>query len=136
MGLVTAVSGFLTKQGVSLLGRESSRPFLFDQVSEAVRADQETIRIDPDAKGRARVASYTVLCDREGDRRVILFLDFGLDAAPGADPDTDHGLDRGLETLRRRVRVEVDSELAEEAMSSEFCGREVDVGGDGELRWI
>jgi acetyl-CoA C-acetyltransferase len=122
MGLVTAVSGFLTKQGVSLLGPEPSRPFSFDRVSEAVRAEQATIRIDPRAEGRARVASYTVICERDGTKRVVLFLDFDCD--------------RDSNGARRRVRVETDADLAEEAMSSELCGRELVLGADGEMRWL
>jgi acetyl-CoA C-acetyltransferase len=118
MGLVTAVSGFLTKQGVSLLGREPSRPFSFDQVSDVVRAEQATIRVEAHAEGPARVASYTVICERDGTKRVVLFFDFDSDEA------------------RRIVRVETDADLAEESMSTELCGREVVLGADGEMRWL
>lgn len=116
VGLVTAVSGFLTKQGVSLLGPEPSRPFLFDQVTEAVRAEQATIRVDPQAEGRARVATYTVTHERDDVRRVVLFLDF--------------------DDERRTLRVETDVDLVEEAMSSELCGSEVMLGAGGGMRWL
>ncbi len=129
MGLVTAVSGFLTKQGVSVLGPEPSRPFLFDQVSEAARADQTTIAVDPDALGRARVASYTVLCDRDAERRVVLFLD--LEAGSGGVNDS-----QAARRIVRVVRVEVDPDLADEAMSSELCGRDVVLESDGKMRWL
>ena len=115
-GLVTAVSGFFTKQGVSLLGPEPSHPFLFDQVTEAVRAEQTPIRIEPRAEGRARVASYTVVHEREAEPRVVLFLDFDQE--------------------RRTLRVVNDRDLAEEAMSSELCGREVQIELDGKMRWL
>ena len=116
MGLVTAVSGFLTKQGVSLLGPEPSRSFLFDQVTEAARAEQATIRVDPRAEGRARVASYTVIHERDGTKRVVLFLDFDEE--------------------RRTLRVETDSDLADEAMSVELCGREVMMEAGRGMRWL
>ena len=117
-GLVTAVSGFMTKQGVSLLGPEPNRPFHFGQVTEAVKADQASISVDPHGEGRARVASFTVVHERDGRKRVILFLDF--------------------DERRRTLRVVEDGDLAEEAMSSELCGREVDVivGAEDGLRWL
>ncbi len=114
-GLVTAVSGFLTKQGVSVLGREPSQPFLHDQVSEEVRADQATIEVDPHAQGSARVASYTVIHERDDEQRVVLVLD----------------LDDG----RRTLRVIGDPALAREASSEELCGRRLELGAEAAVRW-
>lgn len=115
-GLVTAVSGLLTKQGVSILGREATHPFLFDTVTSAVRAEQARMSVEPDAEGRARVAGYTVIHARDGSRRVALVCDFD-----------EH---------RRTLRVVEDPDLAEEGMSRELCGREVDLGTGQSLRWV
>jgi acetyl-CoA C-acetyltransferase len=115
-GLVTAVSGLLTKQGVSVLGSEPTRPFLFDSVTAAAKADQATVAVEPDAEGQARVASYTVIPVREGTPKVALLCDFD-----------EH---------RRTLRVLEDPELAEEGMQAELCGREVLVEAGGALRWI
>ena len=76
LGLVTAVSGLLTKQGVSILGPEPIQPFLFDSVSRAASTDQATISVEPAAEGRARVAAYTVIHARDGERSVALICDF------------------------------------------------------------
>lgn len=116
MGLVTAVSGLLTKQGVSLFGPEPSTPFRFDSVTRAARADQPTIDVNADAEGRARIASYTVIRDRKGANRVALICDF--------------------EQTHRTLRVVEDPDLAEEAMSSELCGREVVLDTGDRLRWV
>jgi acetyl-CoA C-acetyltransferase len=114
-GLVTAVSGLLTKQGVSILGSEPSRPFLFDSVTSAAKADQITTTVEPGAEGHARIAAYTVIHSREADPTVALVCDF--------------------DESRRTLRVIEDPELAEEGMHSELCGREVLLGSDNALRW-
>jgi acetyl-CoA C-acetyltransferase len=114
-GLVTAVSGLLTKQGVSILGPEPTRPFLFDSVTALAKADQITMTVDSDAEGLARVAAYTVIHSRDGAKTVALVCDF--------------------DERRRTLRVIEDPELAEEGMKSELCGREVLLGAGNALRW-
>ena len=114
-GLVTAVSGLLTKQGVSILGPEPTRSFLFDNVTAASRDDQATMTVEPDGEGRARVAGYTVIHGRDGTRTVALVCDF--------------------DEQRRTLRVLEDPELAKEGMSGELCGREVLLGAGDALRW-
>jgi len=123
-GLVTAVSGLLTKQGASVLGPEPSRPFLFDHVTEAVAAAHETVKVEPGARGRARVASYTVGRIGAAVDGVALVLD----------------LDDG----RRSLRVVDDAGLAEAGLREELCGRELELGSGGptgnetanEMRWL
>jgi acetyl-CoA C-acetyltransferase len=113
-GLVTAISGFLTKQGVSILACEPTRPFLFDSVTAEARADQATMIVEPGAEGRARVGAYSVIHARDGVTTVALVCDF--------------------DERRRTLRVVEDRELAEEGMSSELCGREVLLGTGGAVR--
>jgi acetyl-CoA C-acetyltransferase len=116
LGLVTAVSGLLTKQGVSILGPEPTLPFLFDSVTCAAKDDQITTTVEPDAEGHARVSAYTVTHSRDGVATVALVCDF--------------------DERRRTLRVVEDVELAEEGMNSELCGREVLLGSDGMMRWF
>ncbi|MFP6655847.1 MAG: hypothetical protein VCB25_09480, partial [Myxococcota bacterium] len=115
-GLVSAVSGLLTKQGVSLLGPEPRQPFLFDQVTDAVQAEEATMVVDPEARGRARVSSCTVIHDRDGTKRVVLFLD--------------------LDEKRRTLRVVEEGDLAMEVIAGNLSGREVTIESDGKLRWL
>lgn len=111
-GLLTAVSGILTKQGVSVWAAEpTGRPFAFDDVSDEVARRTRTVEVVDAGEGPARVASYTVvhhdgaplqgvvLCDLEDGRRTI---------ATSADPDV----------LRAMCEVE-------------FCGRSVRLAPDG-----
>ena len=78
--------------------------------------DQITTTIDPDAEGRARVVAYTVIHSRDAAATVALVCDF--------------------DERRRALRVIEDPELAEEAMNSELCGREVLLGSAGRIRWF
>jgi hypothetical protein len=113
--MVTAVSGFLTKQGVSLLATDPIKPFLFDQVTEAARLDQVKITVDPQLEGPARVTSYTVDHERDGSMRVVLILD--------------------VDASRRTIRVVEDEALALEGMESDLCGRALNLESGGGLRW-
>ncbi|HIF91833.1 MAG: hypothetical protein ABGX04_09170 [Myxococcales bacterium] len=115
IGMVTAVSGFMTKQGVSLLATDPVEDFLFDNVTDRVRRDQGKITVDPDLEGTVRVASYTVDHERDGSMRVVLILD--------------------SEGERRTLRVVDDKELALEAMALDLCGRELTLESGGRLRW-
>jgi acetyl-CoA C-acetyltransferase len=114
-GLVSAVSGLITKQGATLLGPEPSRPFVHEQVTDAARAAQATVAVVRDATGPARVASYTVGAIGQAPRAVALFLD--------------------CEDGRRTLRVVADPELAERGMREELGGRSVELGADGSVRF-
>ncbi|MEZ4331202.1 MAG: acetyl-CoA acetyltransferase [Myxococcota bacterium] len=107
-GLVSAISGLITKQGACLFGPEPSLAFAHEQVTDAARRSQTTVPVDPAATGHARVASYTVGTIGDAPMAVALFLD--------------------LEDGRRRLRVVADPSLAETAMREELCGRAVAVG--------
>jgi acetyl-CoA C-acetyltransferase len=115
-GLVTAISGLITKQGVSVLGPEPPRPFFFGDVTEAVAADHTPVTVEAAASGRARIASYTVGRIGAAADGVALVLD----------------LDDG----RRTLRVLDDAALAERGMREELCGRRVGLGTNGELAWL
>ncbi len=114
-GLVTAVSGLMTKQGVSLLGTEPGKAFLFDSVTEAAKAAQARIAVEPGATGHARVASYTIIPERDRAAKVALVFDF--------------------DEVRRTLRVVEDRDLAEEGERIELCGREAVLGPGDEIHW-
>lgn len=115
-GMVTAVSGLLTKQGVSVLGREPSVAFGHAKVTEAAREQTSTVRVEREAEGRARVAAYTVSHDRNAAQGVPLICDF--------------------ENGSRTLRVVADEALAQQGAESELCGREVELGPEGAVRFL
>lgn len=114
-GLVSAVSGLITKQGASLLGPEPSRGFVHEHVTDAARAAQATVSVDREATGAARVVSYTAGAIGLAPMGVALFLD--------------------LEDGRRTLRVVADPELAARGMREELCGQSVELGAGGAVRF-
>lgn len=114
-GLVTGVSGFLHKPGVTVWSTSPSTasPLLADLAAEAA-AVTPVAPLAPEPEGdsvRGRVVSYTVV-PADGAHRVVTVL------------DTGEG---------RRVATVVDEDLAAEVMASEFVGAEVAVSNDGTL---
>lgn len=108
VALVTAVSGMLTKQGVSLWGRRPpARGFRHDDVSAAVAAATPRARVESDYVGPARVATYTVLHEGGEPRRAVLLCDCPSGSRTIAsvdDPSAARALD-GVEVSGREVRI-------------------------------
>jgi acetyl-CoA C-acetyltransferase len=105
-GLVTAVSGMLTKQGVSLWStRAPSRSFTFADVTDSVAAATARVEVTAVDEGRGTVASYTVLYDGTEPSRTILLCD--------------------LSDARRTIVSPTDAALARRAVAEELCGRPV-----------
>jgi len=114
VGMVTAVSGMLTKQGVSLWStRPGAQPFSFDDVTEATARDTQRVALAIGAEGPAAVATYTVLFDGDTPVSTVLLCDL---------PDKRRAL----------VRCE-DAALAELGTREELCGRRLRLSGDGRV---
>jgi acetyl-CoA C-acetyltransferase len=110
-GLVTAVSGMLTKQGVSLWAtRGPKRPFAYFDVTGETAREQSPIELAEAFEGPARVAGYTVLFEGEQPARTIFVCD----------------LDDG----RRTLAASDDPALAALGTREELCGREVRLDGE------
>ena len=104
VGMVNAVSGFLTKQGVSLwASRPPDAPFRHADVSAETAADVHTAPVVAEAAGEGTLASYTVQYARGAPARAILLLD----------------LDDG----RRVLRADDDRDLAAALTREEWIGR-------------
>ncbi len=77
-GLVTAISGMITKQGVSIWSTEPpAAGYRFDDVSAAVAAEVGEVPTVDGVDGSGRVLTYTVNADTEGPRRAIAVVDLG-----------------------------------------------------------
>jgi acetyl-CoA C-acetyltransferase len=114
VGLVTAVSGILTKQGVSLWSTEPrGQGFRFDDVSAETAADVEPVQVVAEARGTAHIASYTVLCEGEKPSQSILLCD--------------------LEDDRRALVASQDEDLARSLLREEACGRRVRLSPGGDV---
>jgi acetyl-CoA C-acetyltransferase len=114
-GLLTAVSGMLTKQGVSLWStRPGEEGFVGADVSEQVAREVEVVPVAEAAKGPARIAGYTVVHGASGPERGVAYCDLPDGAralAETRDPDWLARLER-----------------------EEWVGREVELLDDGAMR--
>ncbi len=116
-GLVTAVSGMLTKQGVSLWSSEAGHgAFAHDDVSDATARETQAVELAPTAECRATVATYTVLYEGADPRRSVLLCD--------------------LADGRRMLVASDDAGLALRATKEELCGRRVRIAADSGVQLL
>jgi acetyl-CoA C-acetyltransferase len=113
-GMLNAVSGVLTKQGVSLWSTEPApRGFRSEDVSAETARELRTVPLVAGATGVARVVTYTVLFEGEDARRTVLLCE--------------------LEDGRRTLSSCADPDLAALAMREELCGRTLRLGAHGAI---
>ena len=111
-GLVTAVSGMLTKQGVSLWsGIAGSQDFRYEDVTAEVAAGTARVACGAPRSSPATIASYTVSYAGDRPERAVTICDL---------PDGT-----------RAIAVCEDAWQAAAMTSSEWCGRQVSVRDDG-----
>lgn len=104
-GLLTAVSGMLTKQGAMLWSSEPGPGFAFDEVGEAAAAKDPGREVVTGKDGRGRIVTSTVLGGREGPERAVLLCD--------------------REDGRRQLASTTEPALLAAMMTEEFIGRPV-----------
>jgi len=76
VGLVTAVSGMITKQGVSAWSTEpAAQGFRSDDVSAETAAQTQAVELIPEGAGRATVVSYTVVYQGAAPERALLLCE-------------------------------------------------------------
>jgi acetyl-CoA C-acetyltransferase len=112
LGLITSVSGFLTKPGASLWSTAApERDFRAVDVTDAATARTDVVPLLPDATGPATVVGHTVVCDRGEPSRAVAIV------------DVDGG--------RTIVRCADDGDLLVSMMRDDWIGRQVDVPAAG-----
>ena len=112
VGLVTAVSGIVTKQGVSAWSSEPpARGFCFDDVTAEAAAGLQAVAVVPRASGDATVVSWTVFYEGDAPARAVALCDLG--------------------DGRRTIATSADRDLAAAMTQDEFVGRRVRLDGEG-----
>jgi acetyl-CoA C-acetyltransferase len=112
-GMLNAVSGVLTKQGVSLWSTEPAPgPFRFEDATAETAREVEIVPIRAGAAGRGAVVTYTVLFEGAAPSRSVLLCD--------------------LEDGTRALATSADPALAEAALHEELCGRKLRLSAGGE----
>jgi acetyl-CoA C-acetyltransferase len=109
-GLVSTVSGLMTKQAFALWSRQAPvNKFAALDVSATVAAQCPPLEVVTGYSGRAQIAGYTVLYVSGSRQRAVAVLD--------------------LPAGRRTLAVSEDALLMEAMEQREFCGCVVDVAG-------
>ncbi|PLW67606.1 acetyl-CoA acetyltransferase [Pseudohalioglobus lutimaris] len=109
VGLVTTVSGMLTKQGVALWSAQPNPDgWVFDDVTEQVRAASDIRELVADYEGGAEVAGYTVIYMGDNKRGIAVF-------------DLPNG--------NRSVAYSEDPVIIDSLESEECCGRHFVLSG-------
>ena len=107
-GLVTSVSGMLTKQGFGLWSNEAStKGFELADVTAQAQAESAVIELVNGINGVGKIVGYTVLfADDEPSRAVVV---------------------RDLKEGSRTVAYSTDAAVMDRMMSEELCGTVVDI---------
>jgi acetyl-CoA C-acetyltransferase len=109
-GMVTSVSGLLTKQGIGLWSTEPGRsPFQFIDVTEEVARDNPPVEVVESYTGEATVAGYTVMYQLGEPHRAVAMV------------DTPQG--------QRAVVFNEEAPVMQALESGEYCGRTVQCRG-------
>ena len=107
-GLVSSVSGILTKQGFGLWSSQAGATgFSFSDVSADAARQTKTIAVANTFSGRAEVAGYTVLHDKGRAARALVLA------------DTDTGC--------RALAWSEDAALVQHVETVEFCAARIDI---------
>ncbi len=108
LGMVTTVSGVLTKQGFALWGADPNpNGYQFIDVTPQVEAVANPKEVVPDYGGPATIAGYTVMYERKEPHRGVAVVDL---------PDG-----------RRSIAYTDDEQVMSTMEREEFCGRDVTV---------
>lgn len=109
-GMVTTVSGVLTKQGFAVWGADPApNGYQFVDVTAATAATTDTRAVDPDYEGSATIAGYTVVHDPKNPPCGVVVVDL---------PDG-----------RRGVAASADEQVTSALERREMCGHRVQVSG-------
>ena len=121
LGLVTAVSGMITKQGVSLWStRPPANSYRSADVGPAVAAATRSVTVTPPARGPGTVLTYTVVAGGGAARAVV--------AGDGAARAVVL-VERADGT--RSLAASDDAALTAAMVDQEWCGRTVELDGAG-----
>ena len=74
-GLVTGVSGMMTKQSFCVWGKEYQEQFIFDDVTERAKLDENPIELSNIAEGEGEIIGYTIIEGSEHASKAVLYLD-------------------------------------------------------------
>ena len=74
-GLVTGVSGMMTKQSFCIWGKNYSEQFIFDDVSEQAKNNEIPIDLSDISQGEGEIIGYTIFEESKNILKAVLYLE-------------------------------------------------------------
>ena len=74
-GLITGVSGMMTKQSFCVWGKEYREHFIFDDVTERAKLNESPIELSNISEGKGEIIGYTIIEGNENAAKAVLYLD-------------------------------------------------------------
>ncbi len=74
-GLVTGVSGMMTKQSFCVWGKEYQKQFIFDDVTERAKLDENPVELSNIVEGEGKIIGYTIIQGSDNAPKAVLYLD-------------------------------------------------------------
>ena len=74
-GLVTGVSGMMTKQSFCVWGKEYQEQFIFDDVTDRAKLDENPVELSNIVEGEGEIIGYTIIEVSENAPKAVLYLD-------------------------------------------------------------
>tara|TARA_Y100001980_G_C14359642_1_gene167973 strand:- start:22 stop:654 length:633 start_codon:yes stop_codon:yes gene_type:complete len=74
-GLVTGVSGMMTKQSFCVWGKEYQEQFIFDDVTNRAKLHENPVELSHITEGEGEIIGYTIVNGGENTSKAVLYLD-------------------------------------------------------------
>ena len=74
-GLVTGVSGMMTKQSFCVWGKEYQEHFIFDDVTERAKLDENPVELSNITEGEGEIIGYTIIEGNQNAPKAVLYLE-------------------------------------------------------------
>ena len=108
VGIVTGVSGMMTKQSFALWAKNPLEKFYFKDVSVDAQNIDKPLKISNQSNGKAIIIGYTVIDDQKGPKAVLYVEDLNND---------------------RKILISRDNKYINDMEKNEWVGKEIDFNG-------
>ncbi len=114
-GLVTGVSGMMTKQSFCIWGKEYKQQFIFDDVTDKAKLDESPVKLSNLTEGEGEIIGYTIIVESENAPKAVFYLDD--------------------EKKHRKVVSSCNKNLINLLMEEEWVGKKVNFKDGQVVRW-
>ena len=108
IGIVTGVSGMMTKQSFALWAKKPLEKFYFRDVSQDAHKLDKPLKISNQSNGKALIVGYTILDDQKGPKAILYVEDLNND---------------------RKILISRDNKYIKDMEKNEWVGKEIDFNG-------